>query len=521
MRVIDYFDKAAGRCGDQALVVADEATYTYGEARESSERIACSLRAIGAEVGDRVGILAPNVPEALLTMLGIWRAGAVWVPLNPRNAPAANVDFMNEVGCTWLFLHSSLHEQLDVIGRHVPTLRSVVCLDEAFDGGEPITDFLARGGDGKLPDWGNPFGSPELPCVIWPTGGTTGNSKAVIMTNQVWSSVIELASRHWPRAENAVNLMVAPITHAAGVMAMVYASLGATIVMRHGFDASEVLDSIEHYRVTHMFLPPTAYYAVLDLQRREPRDCGSLRMLLLGGAPVSPQRFGAGVAVFGPCLVQCWGQTESPFMLTWLGPDEVASAAAGDRSERLASCGRPTFSSQVVAMDKSGTILEPGQVGELVARGHLVSPGYLGRPEATAEVRTFGWHHTGDVGYVDDDGYVYIVDRMKDMVITGGFNVYCTEVEAAIMELPEVLECAVIGVPDDKWGEAVLAVVASADPGWRDDAAVIAAARKALGSVKAPKHVEFARTLPKTTVGKIDKGALRARYWAGHERAVN
>jgi acyl-CoA synthetase (AMP-forming)/AMP-acid ligase II len=208
-------------------------------------------------------------------------------------------------------------------------------------------------------------------------------------------------------------------------------------------------------------------------------------------------------------------------MLTWLGPDEVASAAAGERSERLASCGRPTFSSQVVAMDKNGTVLEPGQVGELVARGHLVSPGYLGRPEATAEVRTFGWHHTGDVGYVDDEGYVYIVDRMKDMVITGGFNVYCTEVEAAIMNLPEVLECAVIGVPDDKWGEAVLAVVTSADPGWRDDAAVIAAARKALGSVKAPKRVEFARTLPKTTVGKIDKGTLRARYWAGHERAVN
>jgi acyl-CoA synthetase (AMP-forming)/AMP-acid ligase II len=315
--------------------------------------------------------------------------------------------------------------------------------------------------------------------------------------------------------------MVAPITHAAGVMAMVYASLGATIVMRAGFDADDALDCIARHGVTHLFLPPTAYYAALERQRTAPRDCSSLRMLLLGGAPVSPERFGEGVEIFGPCLVQSWGQTESPFMLTFLGADEVAAAAAGDRPRRLASCGRPTFSSQVVAMDDDGNVLGPHEHGELVARGQLVSPGYLGRPEETDAVRRHGWHHTGDIGYVDDDGYVYIVDRKKDMVITGGFNVFSVEVEAAIMRLPEVRECAVIGVPDPKWGEAVTAIVVPTEPGWSDVERVIASAKAALGSVKAPKVVVFADAIPRTPVGKVDKKALRAHYWSGLDRAVN
>jgi acyl-CoA synthetase (AMP-forming)/AMP-acid ligase II len=189
--------------------------------------------------------------------------------------------------------------------------------------------------------------------------------------------------------------------------------------------------------------------------------------------------------------------------------------------ERLASCGRATFSTQVVAMDDDGRLLGPGERGELVVRGRLVTPGYLGRPEATEEVRTFGWHHTGDIGYLDEDGFVYIVDRKKDMVITGGFNVYPAEVEAAILALPEVRECAVIGVPDDRWGEAVCAVVVAENDQPRDPDQIIAAAKTALGPVKAPKSVHFVDSIPKTPVGKSDKKALRAVYWKDSSRAVN
>jgi acyl-CoA synthetase (AMP-forming)/AMP-acid ligase II len=403
----------------------------------------------------------------------------------------------------------------------VPTLQHIVCLDKPFEGAEPMSDFLAAGAGVQVPDWSDPMGAPDAVCGTWPTGGTTGRSKAVVWTNGVASDLIELCTRHWPACDHPVNLMLAPITHAAGVMAVTLASQGATVVMRPGFDAEEALDCIERHRITHLFLPPTAYYRLLEAQAARPRDCSSLHMLLIAAAPVSAEKFGEGVRLFGPCIAQCWGQAEAPMLLTYLSPAEVAAAVAGDHPERLASCGRPTFSCLVEAMDEEGRILPPGERGELVARSRLVTPGYLDRAEDTAAIRAFGWHHTGDVGYLDADGYVYIVDRKKDMIITGGFNVFPAEVEAAIQGLPGVRDCAVIGVPDDQWGEAVCAVVIPVDAEQADADQIIAMSKSALGSIKAPKIVQFVDTLPATPVGKIDKKALRANYWAGRSRAVN
>jgi acyl-CoA synthetase (AMP-forming)/AMP-acid ligase II len=342
-----------------------------------------------------------------------------------------------------------------------------------------------------------------------------------VWTNDVFATMTELCTRHWPTCDHPVNLMVAPITHAAGVMAVILASQGATVVLRPGFEAEDTLDCIERYGVTHLFLPPTAYYRLLEAQQTEARDCSSLRMLLIAAAPVSPEKFGEGVRVFGPCIAQCWGQAEAPMLLTYLPPQLVAAAVAGDHPERLASCGRPTYSCLVEVMDDEGHILGPGMRGELVARGRLVTPSYLGREQDTAAVRTFGWHHTGDVGYLDDDGFVYIVDRKKEMIITGGFNVFPAEVEPAILALPEVRDCAVIGVPDEIWGEAVCAVVVPVDPKQADAEHIISASKAALGSVKAPKIVHFVDALPTTAVGKLDKKALRATYWAGRSRSVN
>jgi len=199
----------------------------------------------------------------------------------------------------------------------------------------------------------------------------------------------------------------------------------------------------------------------------------------------------------------------------------VAAAAAGEHPERLRSCGKATYAVRLGIMDDEGRLLPANQAGEIVARGSLVSPGYHNMPEATAEIRTFGWHHTGDVGYRDEDGYFYIVDRKKDMIISGGFNVYSGEVEAAIMEMPQVYECAVIGVPHETWGEAVkgLVVVRPGEQLTEDE--VIAHCKKKLGSVKAPKTVEFRAEIPKTPAGKVDRKTLRAPYWKGAERGVH
>jgi acyl-CoA synthetase (AMP-forming)/AMP-acid ligase II len=267
-----------------------------------------------------------------------------------------------------------------------------------------------------------------------------------------------------------------------------------------------------------MYLPPTALYGLLGSPELAKRDTSSLKIFLLVGSAVSPEKFRVAVETFGPCMCQAYGQVESPMITTWLSPEVVAAAAAGDHPERLASCGRPSRSVQVAIMDDEGRLLPNGAPGEIVVRGGLVSHSYFEMPEATAEVRQFGWHHTGDVGYRDEAGFIYIVDRKKDMVVTGGFNVFTAEVEAAITELPEIREAAVIGVPHEKWGEAVHAMVVAEGI---DAAAIIAHAKQRLGGVKAPKSVEFVESLPRTAAGKMDKKALRARHWGGANRMVN
>jgi fatty-acyl-CoA synthase len=208
-------------------------------------------------------------------------------------------------------------------------------------------------------------------------------------------------------------------------------------------------------------------------------------------------------------------------VVTFLDSETLAAAAAGVHPERLASCGKPTSAVRLAIMDDAGKILPSRERGEIVVRGSLVCGGYYKMPEATAEIRAHGWHHTGDVGYLDEDGYVYIVDRKKDMIISGGFNVYCAEVEAAIMALPEVYECAVVGIPHDHWGEAVKALVVLRPGASLNEPAVISHCKQKLGGVKAPKSVEFCDAIPKTPAGKIDRKKIRAPYWEHAERQVH
>ena len=342
------------------------------------------------------------------------------------------------------------------------------------------------------------------------------------MTTASWAMFTEMVGHYW-RCEgiDPVCLSTAPLSHAAGVVSFAMFTLGATNVVMPRFDAGEVLQNIERFRVTHLFLPPTAFYALLNHPRVRNFNYSSLRVLLLAASPVSPDRVRQGVEVFGPRICQCYGQTEAPMLMTWLDQKTVAAAAAGDHPERLRSCGKATYGVRLAIMDDDGHLLSPNQTGEIVARGSLVSPGYHNLPEATAEIRKFGWHHTGDVGYRDADGFFYIVDRKKDMIITGGFNVFSAEVEACIMSLPGVFECAVIGVPDEKWGEAVKAIIALRSGQSLSEDSVLALCREKLGGVKSPKTVEFVADIPKTPAGKIDRKLLRAPYWVGMTRAVH
>jgi acyl-CoA synthetase (AMP-forming)/AMP-acid ligase II len=515
MRSIDYFDKQAQLHPDRTILIAGETRISYGAMHRLTHRLAGAMHGAGLRHQEAVAIMSPNHGAILTVMLGLWRAGAVWIPVNTRNALDANIAYLNYVRAAWLFYHSSLAEDARAVKAQVPSIRHMICLDAA-DGDHPaLDDFMAAE---DAPDLGDPTGNNDELTAIIATGGTTGPAKGVRILNRSWGALMETIGNLMP-AENPVCLATAPLTHAAGPVAMAAVAMGATISVLPGFDAEGVMRAIQRDRVTHMFLPPTALYTMLAHPDVRDYDYSSLRYFLLAGSPMSPEKLKQAVEIFGPCMCQSYGQTECHMIATWLPPHEVAAAARGEHPERLASCGRPSYSVRVEMMDDAGNILPTGEVGEIVARGGIVGGGYFEMPEATAESVAHGWHHTGDVGRRDEHGYVYIVDRKKDMVVTGGFNVYSAEVEGAIMELEAVAECAVIGLPHDHWGEQVHAVVVKA--GEVDEAAIVAHAKARLGSVKAPKTVAFVDAIPRTAAGKMDKKALRAPYWGEQARMVN
>ena len=522
MRSIDFFDKGVDLTPDRLALIEGEARLSFAELQRETYRFAAALARDGAARQSTVAIYAPNHWTVLVALLGLWRAGCKWVPVNARNSLVDNVQYLNYVRCERIFYHSDMAAEAETLRAGVPSLASLVCLDRPNGGDRSLAQFMDGVTAEDFADTSDCFGNLDEIVGIFATGGTTGPSKGVQVTNLGWGTMLATASRAMETGDpHKVCLVVAPLTHAAGPVSTVMLSIGATNIVLPGFDAGKVLAAIEEHRVTHMYLPPTAVYGLLDHPRLRETDLSSLRRFLVVGSPIAPDKLRQAVEVFGACMCQCYGQVESPMIMTWLPPEDVAAAARGDRPERLASCGKASTHVRLGIMDDDGRLLGVGERGEIVSRGPLVSLEYFELPEATAEAHRDGWHHTGDVGYRDADGYFYIVDRKKDMIITGGFNVFSAEVEAAVMELPEVMEAAVIGVPDPKWGEAIKALVVPAQGHAPDPQAIIAHCKTRLGGVKAPKSVELVDSLPKTPAGKMDKKALRGRYWGDAGRSVN
>ena len=522
MRAIDYFDKGADANPDLTAIIDGDLRMSYREARDITIRLARAMRATGLHGEETAGIYSHNDARVLLSMLAIMRSGAVWVPINYRNAIDANVEYMNYAEMAWLFYHSAFRDSVNEIKSRVPSLRQLICLD-SNDGDRPsLESFMKLGDEISDFDWGDAYGNIDRLVGLVPTGGTTGPAKGVRVTSLAWGTMTEMAAHYWRgNSADPVCLNIAPLSHAAGVVAFTATTLGATNVVMQKFDALEVLQNISRFRITHLFLPPTAFYNLLSHPDVAHFDYSSLQVFLLAGSPVSPDKLKRGVEVFGPCLCQSYGQTEAPMLLTFLDQKTLAAAAAGIHPERLSSCGKPTSAVRLAIMDDEGRILPTGERGEIVARGSLVSGGYYKMPGATAEIRRYGWHHTGDIGYMDGDGYVYIVDRKKDMIITGGFNVFSVEVESAIMSLPQVHECAVIGIPHDIWGEAVKAFVVLKNGEHLPEDEILKHCKAKLGGVKAPKSVEFCDEIPKTPAGKINRKTLRSPHWDRAGRQVH
>jgi acyl-CoA synthetase (AMP-forming)/AMP-acid ligase II len=512
MGVNKLFERGLTLYPDRTCLKDAHSERSYAAVDQRRRRIASALFADGFNAGERCAVYSPNCVTAFECVLGIYCAGGVFVPLNPKN-PASDAIYVIELcEITTIFFHSSLSKDIEAIRKTCPGVVRTICLDGGVPGVGPLDQWI-EGCDNSPPD-GNQ--DPLRLVSIYSTGGTTGRPKGVMFSPITWEIMAANLFAAVPEREKPVFLVVPPLTHAAGTIAILMMARGATIVIHDHFDAAAVAKAIERERVTHLYLPPTAIYMLLAYPALREHDFSSLEAFIYTSAPMSVSKLKQCLEIFGPVMVQFWGQTEAPIFCTAL----LQSDHVGADDKRLSSCGRPMLLTPVEVMDDDGRLLSTGERGELVVRGNLVMTGYFKNKDATEEAARFGWHHTGDVGYKDEEGFVYIVDRKKDMIISGGFNVYPSEVEQVIMTVPSVQDCAVIGVPDEKWGESVTAVVQLKAGQSVDESELIAICKKELGSVKAPKAIEFWAELPKTNVGKTDKKRIRSGFWEGTGRTI-
>jgi len=516
MNLIDFFDRSATAFPQRPVYIFDDRPWTYREASDLATRIGRGLLACGVQRETKCAVLSRNDPLAFTALLGILKARGTWVPLNPTNAADENLYITDFFDVEVFFYQKEFEAFAELVKERIPAARQFVCLDRPGSLGPRLSDWAAQQANAPLSiPW-----DPDGMCMLRGTGGTTGRPKGVMNTNRNFETNIAVFLACTRFDAPPVFLACAPMTHAAGVMAFVTIAASGTVVIQRKFDPQEMLAAIPKYRVSSVLIPPTAIYGALSEPNVRDFDYSSLRHFFYGGAPTSSAKLREAIEVFGPVMTHSYGQTEVPTCVTFMLPSEHLDGCGKLDEKRLLSCGRPSPFARVALMDDAGDFVPPGAIGEIVVQGGLVMRGYYKNPEATAEASLHGWHHTGDLAYQDAEGYLYICDRKKEMIISGGFNVYPLEVEQAVLSHAAVQDCAVVGVPDEKWGEAIKAVVELKQGHSVSAAELISFCKERLGSVKAPKSVDFVAALPKSPVGKVMRREVRKRYWTGYHRRI-
>jgi len=496
----DPLARAIQVAGSRTAVISEGRQFSFRELNSRCRRLAAVLQGMGAEPGDRIAILAANTNHYVESYVAIPAAGFVIVPLNTRHAEPELRYAIEDAGAKILLTDrdpGSLSELVD----------SIVMIPDAYD---------ALLEDADETELGVGITEDSLAGLFY-TGGTTGASKGVMLTHRNLLANAFHFMTMAPPAADSVFLIMAPLFHAAGsngVLGGIWT--GSCQIPLKVFDPATALDLIVKHQVTHTLGVPTMIAAISELQHAEPRNVSSLRMVAHGGSPIATEVVRRAAEAFPTAeFVHVYGMTEASPLLTGLRNEQDLLDV--DRSR---SCGQSLIGVQVKIIDEAGNEMPEGGVGELAARGPNIMKGYWQKPEQTADVLRDGWYRSGDMGYMDDEGFVYLVDRAKDMIVSGGENVYCSEVEEALYKHPAVLEAAVFGVPDDAWGEAVHAVVVPREPVTPEE--LIAFCREHIAGYKLPKAITLsAEELPKSGPGKILKRELREPFWEGHERKVN
>jgi acyl-CoA synthetase (AMP-forming)/AMP-acid ligase II len=516
MNLIDFFDNAAAAAPRRAAYIVDGEAWSYERVSDLATRIGHGLAALGVTRETKCAVLSRNDPLAFTVLLGILKARGAWVPLNVGGAEDEHTHILRWFDVEVLFYQKEFEPYARRVHSSIDRVRHFICIDGHSDFAADLTAWMRDQDDTPIDlPW-----DPDGLCMLRGTGGTTGRPKGVMNTNRNFEA--NLANyRALLRFDGPpVYLAAAPLSHAATVFGFVNIAFGGTMVILTRFDAQAVLRAIEQYRVSFVYLPPTAIYTLLSQPNIGSFSFKSLKHFIYGAAPMSAAKLAEAINAFGPVMTQAYGQTEAPAGVALLAPEDHFDSSGALDERRLLACGKPMPFTRVALMDDAGRFVKPGDIGEIVVQGAIVMRGYYKDPSATEEVSTFGWHHTGDLAYRDEEGYIYICDRKKEMIITGGFNVFPFEIEQVILSHEAVQDCAVVGVPDEKWGESVKAVVELKRGHFVSEADLIALCKQRLGSVKAPKSVDYSDSLPRSPVGKVMRRAVRDRYWAGKSRQV-
>jgi acyl-CoA synthetase (AMP-forming)/AMP-acid ligase II len=493
---------------------------TYAQFNARVNRLANALKRLGVRRGENVAILQYNYPQTLESLFACFKAGYGSVPINFRLHPGESAFIIDHSESAAVILSREFNEPILGVRDRIPKVRHLIALSGA---GDELIDYerlLSIESDHFV----DVDVDPDDLAWLFYTSGTTGLPKGAMLTHRnllgmTMNFYADICPDFGP---NDVILHAAPLSHGSGLYTLPNIAKGAAniILESKSFDPELVFRLIQQYRVTNMFAAPTMVKLMVDSPAVDQYDHRSLKSLVYGGAPILVEDLKKAMAKLGPCLVQLFGQAESPMTITYLPHEDHLLEGTPAQLKRLASAGLARTNVEVKTFDSEDKELPAGEIGEIVTRSDLVMKGYWRNPEATRETIRKGWLHTGDMGYMDESGYVFIMDRSKDMIISGGENIYPREIEEVIVKYPGVREVAVIGIPDPKWGEAVKAVVSLVKGKSVTEDELISFCKENLSSFKKPKSIDFVEDLPKNNYGKILKRDLRDKYWKGKERQV-
>lgn len=485
--------------------VIDGQPITYKDLNCRVNRLANALLGLGLKKGDRVGLLFVNSLAYLESCLALYKAGLVWVRLNARLTPGELKGMLQDSGARALIHGPEFVGIADEISQGVEWLVQ----ERDKTRGLVYEDLIAKGSDAE----------PDADVVLddlsdlWYTSGTTGDPKGIMITHRnILTCVQFLLSEVYHIGQNDRFLTAGALSHAGSVRVLPFIIRGATCYLHSHFEPPRIYREIQKSRITDLAVVPTMLVAMLDEPSKSQYDMSSLKRITYAGSPMAVERIKEAVEFFGPVLHQAYGQAESIISITHLPKEEHMWKGNPDRERRLASAGREFPGVQVRIADDDNRILGPKDVGEVITRSDLVMRGYWNRPEDTAAALQGGWLHTGDIGYLDEDGYLFLVDRKNDKIITGGLNVYPREVEEVISTHPAVAQVAVFGLDDPYWGEAITAAVVPRAGHSLTENDLKAFCKERLAGYKRPKRIYFVDDLPKNTYGKVLRKELKKRF---------